>query len=105
MKLDVTRVLKDLYGKDLPGMDSNGQPTGEPLTIRTILAQVLVSRVQGDSSDVAEQVERFMLATKIVQEDEIELDSGQVTKIKEWVAARSAPMITGQICMILEGKL
>ena len=105
MKLDVTRVLKDLYGDDLPGMDSEGNPTGKSLTIRDILAQVLVSRVQGDSSKVEEQVSRFMLALKVVKEDEIELDSGQVTNIKNWVAARSAPMITGQICMILEGKL
>ena len=105
MKLDVTRVLKDLYGADLPGMDANGNKTGKPLTIRDVLAQVLVSRVQGDSSKVEEQIERFMLARKIVNEDEVELDSGQVVNIKNWLAARSAPLITGQICMILDGKL
>ena len=105
MKLDVTRVLKDLYGEDLPGMDANGNDTGEPLAIRDVLAQVLVSRVQGDSAKVEEQVERFMLARKVVSEDELELDAGQVASIKQWLAARSAPLITGQICMILDGKL
>ena len=107
MKLDVTRKLKTLYGKDILDIstDENGVKTRTPLTLRSVLAAVLVSNVQGESLAMAEQVERFMLATEIVKEDQVELSAEQVAKLKKYVAARYAPLITGQICMILEEKL
>ena len=104
MKLNVTRILKDLYGKDLIEVSDNIQKS---ITIRSILASVLVTGVQSDRAPAPpeEHVERFMLALKVVQDDEIELDSKQVVNLKKWIAARYAPIITGQLCMILEGQL
>ena len=109
MKLDVTRVLKDLYGKDMieAAKDEDGVITKKPMTIRAVLGNVLVTSVQSDQAPAKpeEHVERFMLALKVVQDDEVELDSKQIVNLKTWIAARYAPLITGQLCMILEGKL
>ncbi len=107
MLLDVTRELKTLYGIVIQDIskDDKGVETKKPLTVRSVLAAVLVTNVQGEKQSAAEQVERFMLASQMVRDDKIELSSEQVTNIKKWTASRYAPLITGQICMILEEKL
>ncbi len=107
MKLDVTREFKDLYGEAIQDVskDDNGVTSKKPLTVRAVLISALVTSVQGTSIKAEEQVGRFILAHKVVSDDEIELSAEQVTNIKKWVAVRYAPMITGQICLLLEEKL
>ena len=96
MLLDVTKELFDLHGK--PILSDNG----EPLTVRAVIEFACVTRVQNESLDASEQLDRFILASKAVRNDELTLKSEQVTKLKKWIAARFTPIVTGQMCLMLE---
>jgi len=96
---DVTQKLYDLHGKVL--MDADGKTE---LTARKVLEVALITRAQQESMDASEQIDRFVLAHKAVVEDELDLTSEQIVKIKKWIATRYSPLVTGQMAMLLEGK-
>jgi len=96
---DVTQKLYDLHGKVLMDADKV-----TPLTARKVLEVALITRAQQESMDVGEQIDRFVLAHKAVVEDELDLTSEQIVKIKKWISTRYAPLITGQMALLLEGK-
>jgi len=96
---NVTQKLYDLHGKVLLEDDDK-----TPLTARKILEVALITRGQREVQSIEEQVERFKLAVRVTTEDELDLTSEEVVKLKNWVAARSAPLVTGQMALLLEGK-
>ena len=98
MLLDVTKELFDLHGK--PILSDNK----EPLTVRAVIEFACVTRVQNESLDASEQLDRFILASKAVHNDELTLKSEQIIKLKKWIAARFTPVVTGQLCLMLEGQ-
>jgi len=104
MKLDVTEVINDLDGKPIPAADQQGNLTGGPLTVRHVLKTALTTRVQSEKGEYKDQLDRFILAMQVVQNDEVELDAKQAVDLKTWVAARYSPIVTGPICLLLEGK-
>ena len=99
MLFDVTQTLYDLHGEVLLEDDDK-----TPLTARKILEVALITRGQRESLSAEEQVERFTLALRVATEDQLDLTSEEVVKLKKWVAARSAPLVTGQMALLLEGK-
>ena len=96
---DVTQKLYDLHGKVLTDADGTTE-----LTARKVLEVALITRAQQESMDAGEQIDRFVLAHKAVVEDELDLTSEQIVKIKRWIATRYSPLVTGQMAMLLEGK-
>ena len=96
---DVTQRLYDLHGKVLLEDDDK-----TPLTARKILEVALITRGQREAMSVEDQIERFKLAVRVTTEDELDLTSEEVVKLKKLIAARSAPLVTGQMALLLEGK-
>ena len=98
--IDVTTQIMQLDGKTA----ATGEDNKTPLTVRSILELALLARQPRETLDGPEQLNRFILATKIRQNDAVELESDQVVKLKTLVAAICGPLVTGQIHLLLEGK-
>jgi len=96
---NVTQKLYDLHGKVL--LEDDGET---PITARKILEVALITRGQRETSSAEEQIEKFNLAVRVTTEDQLDLTSEEVVKLKKWIAARSAPLVTGQMALLLEGK-
>ncbi len=104
MKLDLTQVINDLYGDPIPAADAQGKLTGGDVTVRRVLRIALTTKAQSEKNEYKDQLERFILALKMVENDEVELEADQIVNLKKWVATRYAQLVTGRICMLLEGK-
>jgi hypothetical protein len=97
-KIDVTTVMVDLNNEPI----TDGE--GEPLTLRHVLTSALVTLERGERADGGEQFDRYMMARRIHGRDEIEFSAKEIVKLQERVAIFFAPVVTGQVRLILEGE-
>lgn len=96
-KVDVSQQLYNFKGDQINIQD-------EPAELRDILIMALTQLERGEQVKAKEQFERYSLASKINGRDEIEFSSAEVSMLQERVAKFFAPLITGQVYLILEGK-
>jgi hypothetical protein len=100
MKLDVTRVLKNINGEDLIEPDAKGE--AQPVTLRTVLVNALMIPVEKDSG--AQKAEKYGLAIDIQKNDEIEVVAEQIVVLKEAVGKPYGPVVVGPVFNILDEK-
>lgn len=119
MKIDFNRQLQDLDGEDLREtsavvlVEENGQITRQPLQgklldLKRVCATALNGKYQGEELSPDQHVERFSLALKIFNSngDGIELKTEEIALIKTLLAKSGyTPIVVGQACQILEGKI
>ena len=96
MKLDVTRELVNLDDKPI----LRGE---EPLTLRDVLCNALLSTQPNKPVEGKTQVERYEMALRINKGDEVDLTLKEAATLQEQVALFYTPIITGQVWHILEG--
>jgi hypothetical protein len=96
VKIDVTQVLVNFDGENLQGQNA-------PLTLRTVLVNVLTNTTQGEQLSGKEQYERYAQARRIHDREEIEFTTAEAAMLQERVAQFYAPLVTGQVWEILEG--
>ncbi len=90
MKIQTRTVLKDLSDKEVL-FDS------KPFTVGNALGQILTL---GKSTN---PLKSYLLATKFVQQDEVEIDITDKKLIEEMIKDSTFfPLVTGQILKILE---
>ena len=96
MKVDMTEVLVGYDGKSM-----KDKIDGELVdaTVRQAIVTAVSSLVEKDSPMV--KVEKDVLAMKVFQNDEVDLDEKEITLIKDRVGALYAPRIVGQIETLL----
>ena len=83
----------------------------EPLTLKIVLLESLKQPADDDNLSV----KNFELTLKIANQDEIELDSNEIQRLRKLIASRYSvevekkklpnPVIHGQASLMLEGKL
>jgi hypothetical protein len=100
MKLDVTKVLKNIAGDNL--MESNEKGEAEVVTLRTILVNALMIPEQKDTG--TQKAEKYGLAIDIQRNDEVEITSEQAAMLKEVVGKPYGPVVVGPVFAILDGK-
>lgn len=93
MKINTKQILVDLKGKTLKDAD-----TGLDFNLSDALSVILVNCTEGD------KMKMYVLAQKIVTEDEIDVDDADLKLIKQAVASTHSfnNLVTGQILVILE---
>jgi len=75
----------------------------KPMTLRQIAVDALTARSK--NPDGKESYERFRLAERISNRDEIELTDAEVVKLKKLIGESFAPLIVGRSYDILEPEL
>jgi hypothetical protein len=97
MKINVTQTLTDLNGEDI--MTEKGD-----LTLRSVLVNSLMGNYKEENISGEEKLNRFILAEKIQKNDEIELKSEEISKIKKLIAKAFTTLIVGKTYKILENE-
>ena len=109
MRIDVTQQLRQLNGEPLANTTEACRLCGRsqeetPVILRDILCNALMtSRRDQKAVDGKKQVEQYELALRIQREDEVELSTQDAGKLQNLVAEIYAPLVTGQVWLILEG--
>jgi hypothetical protein len=92
MKIDMTQELVDLT-------------TGEKLqdgTLRGICVRALLFRDPNSQMSGDDQLKRYMLAQRLQENDEVDLQAHEITLIKDSIAIIFQPMVTGQAWLLLD---
>jgi hypothetical protein len=98
MKINVSQPLNSYEGKPLVENE-------KPILLRSVIINALNYTTKDTKPTTAEEkMGLYELSVKVFNEDEIELSSEQISMIKKNMAEMFSPVITGQACMILEGK-
>ncbi len=110
MKLDVTVELIELDGTPITD-DKRICPTcrraagdGEPLTIRRACARALQFIPERTTVSYKDQKERYELAQRFFDGDEVELAASEVVLVQTLLALLYTPVVTGPVGLALDGK-
>ena len=98
MKVNFEKVLTTMDGEPL----KDGQ---EKLTLKSVCVNALLATISGDTPSGEEKLTRYLLANQIYTDNEIELNSEDVSKIKKMVGMSFPTIVVGQAFQMLEGKL
>lgn len=114
-KIKVTQSLKTIDGKPMKqkkvvgvgivdGKQVQKLEDGGELKVRDILVDSLLADHEDEKGKLSadEKLKRFILATDIQKNSEIELKSEQVVLIKQLVAKSYNTLIVGQIMQIID---
>lgn len=110
IKIDITQKMVDLNGDEIPARVQSRCPEcghvrdAQSLTLRTILVNALTNTEQGEKLPGSEQYKRYRMARRIHDRDVIEFTTQEAAELQERVAKFYAPLVTGQVWEILEGK-
>jgi hypothetical protein len=110
VKINVTQVLRNLDGTELAVGSGQmcptcGQEVGRRiLSLRETLVDGLTNTPPGEQMEGKKQLERFNIALRIQQNDEVKLEAEEIALCKDAVAKRYKPIVTGQVWMLLEGE-
>ena len=100
MKIKVTDVLKQLDGTTPIVNMVDGE--AKDATIREAFVNALMIPVETDAG--IKKVEKYDLAMRIYNTDEVELSVEEAATIKEVVGKAFAPIVVGQLFKLLDGK-
>ena len=110
MKLDVTIELIELDGTPITD-DKRICPTcqrpvgdGKPLTIRRACARALQFIPERTTVSYTDQKERYELAQRFFNGDEVELEAKEVVLVQKLLALLYRPAVTGPVGLALDGK-
>lgn len=90
---------------DRIGEDVLANLTDEPelLTLRLAINRALMTPFRDDDEKPEQHVTRFLLATRIHENDEVNLDSGEIEMIKKRLAKLyRSPIIVGRACLLID---
>ncbi len=122
MQIDVTKVLTDMQGDEIRCLedyenvkfvDSQKTPEEQPfhrckvsMTIRKCCVDSLLATTDKDKNiGGAEKIKRFKLAQSIQDNDSVELDSEQVTLLKQRIALMFGVIVVGKAYELLDPKV
>ena len=97
VKVDVTQVLTRFDGEAI-------QVEGKPMTVRLVLTNAMLNTDRKEQLSGTEQWERYAMAKRINERDVIEFTAQEAADLQERVAKFYAPLVTGQVWEIIEGK-
>ena len=82
--------------------DESGKPiiVEEEIVLNKICSNALMQPDQKD--DGAKKVEKYLLAQKVHNADEVELTVEEISLLKECIAVGYAPLVVGQAWCLLE---
>ncbi|KKN77901.1 hypothetical protein LCGC14_0356380 [marine sediment metagenome] len=112
MKIDTTKSLVDMDGNVLiqpkqgpKDADGHAEVIQEELKVREILVNALLAEDPKNPTPGTEKLKLFKLAQRINDNDEVTLESEEVTLIKNRVLTGFTVLIAGQVVILLEGDL
>ncbi len=122
MQIDVTKILTDMHGDEIRCLedyenvnfvDSQKTPGEQPfhkrkvsLTIRKCCVDSLLATTEKDKSlSGEEKIKRFKLAESIQDTDSVELDSEEVTLLKQRIALMFGVIVVGKAYELLDPKV
>lgn len=95
MELNTTQVLTTLDGEPLKEGDKD-------LTIGRVLSGALISPSSDKKLKPVEAMDRYELAMDLRKKEKINLSATQVEMCREAVCASFAPLVSGQVCILLK---
>jgi len=102
VKINFSQKLYNLDGEVLKSMDVQ-KKDGVPMTLGFASSEALVS--PADKGERKDAVRSFSLALKVREGGEHDLETGEITMIKDCIEkSYASSLITGQTHILLEGK-
>jgi hypothetical protein len=94
MKINFNQIIKTIKGEEI-----------KDLTLKSVSVEALLATFNDEQSlSGEEKAKRYLLATRIYANDELDLTVEEVAKIKQLVGKGYGPLIVGQAWEMLEGK-
>lgn len=111
MKIDVTRKLMKIDSTpiEMPGYEAceacgRQRVNGHVMLLRDAMVEALLSSYNDEAKLPGKsKVERYQLALRIQNEDMPEMSIQDLALAQELVSKRFAPLVCGQVWMMLEG--
>jgi uncharacterized protein (UPF0212 family) len=111
VKIDVTQTFVDFEGEQLEtgaqACPQCGRAFGdtEPLTLRLAAVNALMAVYRGEELDGKSKIERYELAKRIHEGDEVSLSNKEAALLQDLINKRYAsPLIVAQAWALLEGE-
>jgi hypothetical protein len=108
MKINFSHELKTLDGKSIPGFDGKERTSLKDVCVDALLAQfrdeVGAAGNPGTGISGEEKCNRYVLATRIYGDDEVDLKVEEIALLKKLVGKGFGPLIVGQAWDMLENK-
>jgi hypothetical protein len=98
MIIDFTKVLKTMEGEPL-------KDGIEDLTLKSVCVNGLLATMQNDQPSGEEKLKRYLLATQINNDDEVDVSAEDISLIKKMVGMSFPTIVAGQAFMMLEGQI
>lgn len=108
MKVPITTVLHDIEGiplRDAKVTDSEGKVlrAERDFTLRKACTEALQAmNLSGDTPDGEERFKRYQLAIRIMAEDEPDLSSEDITKLKRLIGLSFGTIVVGRAYELLD---
>jgi hypothetical protein len=100
MLIKTNTVITNLAGESMKDMDADGNASDA--TLKSTIVNALLSPVQKETG--TDKVQKYELAKKVYEADEIELTAEEITLIKARVGDAFVPIVVGRVFEMLEGK-
>lgn len=107
MNIDVTQVVRNLKGDPIVTGERFCQMcrqvvgSSRPLTVREALINALEAKAPNEELAFSEQMDRYFLAERVQEEDDLELASDEAAKLQGLVAKVYGPAVTGPVGILL----
>lgn len=103
MKIDFSVKLISLKGEPLEKLDNDKKKV--QMTLSDACADALLAMLETDRAESGkEKYKRWQLASKIIVSSEVDLDTDDISFIKERVGKLYGPATVGPVFNLLEGK-
>jgi len=106
--IDITQTLFNLNGEKIT-IDGQTCPTcgnvtqAETLTLRRVCVDALLMSSQEDAKlSGTKRLQRFVLARKLTDQDNLELANDEISTIIELIPRRWSTLVYGNVVMILD---
>lgn len=92
MKINFNQVIKNIKGEEI-----------KDLTLKSVSVEALLATFADEQSlSGEEKAKRYLLATRIYANDELDLPVEEVAKVKQLIGKGYGPLIVGQAWDMLE---
>jgi hypothetical protein len=93
MKINFNQPIKNIQGEEI-----------KDLTLKVVSVESLLATFSDEQISGEEKAKRYLLATRIYANEELELTVEEIAKIKQLIGKGYGPLIVGQAWEMLEGK-
>lgn len=104
-KIDFTTKLKDLKGSNIveKTVNNDGTINESDLTLSSVAVNALLVVPQNEQNvSGAIKLQRYKLASKIMNNSEATLASSEVTSLKDLIGTQYGPLVVGQAWNLLD---